>query len=180
MGSLFTDWVLGTIFRPGATFVKARRHLQAEVLWIFLCVLTLETVIAIFQSPDRGDLIPLWSVVALRLANFLAMILFMQTISFFGAARIFGWAVPLAESLKYVGLSWSILLLEDVVTFIPVILGHEALGIRLSLAFVAWSVGAMATGLRRVTRMASWQAILLAAMALAPMRLIFFYLYFVR
>lgn len=175
---MFTDWVLGVIFRPGTTFLKARKHLRGDFWWIFLSVATLETVIGIFASPDRDEFIRMWDSVATFQVMFLLMLLSIQALSLLAAARMFRWELPWSDAVKYVGLTWSVLLVEDIVTFIPAILGKDELGIRLSAGFVVWSIVALGAGVRRIARMPFWQALLLSAMALGPLRLLFFWLYY--
>jgi len=177
---MFTNWVLGVMFRPGATFLKARKHLRGDYWWIFLSVATLETVILIFSSPNRDEYMRLWDSVATFQLLFLLTLLSIQALSLLAAARMFRWEMAWAEAMRYVGLSWSILLVEDIATFLPAIAGKEELGIRLSVLFVVWSILALGAGVRRITRMAWWQALLLATMALAPLRFLFFWLYYAK
>lgn len=173
----FADWVLGVLFRPAATFEYARQNLRFGYWWILLSVLTIETVTAIYSPPLPGG--PSLSVEDTVFTMFIWLLLLfaVQALLLMVAARVFGWQLPWMEALKYTGLLWSIVLVEDLFAFYPALTGNHRVTAMIALPFIAWYVWALAMGIKRLTGLSTPRALVTSAMATLPFRLGLLWLY---
>lgn len=173
---MFIEWVIGVLFRPAATFERAKEHLRFGYWWILLSVFTLEIVTELYRpllanepAVSPGDLIFFLLVVLMLLFD-------LQGLLLWGAARAFEWRLRWGDALKYVGLSWSVLLVEDIVTFYPALTGQSLLVLLLGLPFALWHLIILAIGIRQVTGLTRAKAWLMAIMATLPWRILLFWL----
>jgi hypothetical protein len=174
---VFLEWVAGVLFRPAATFERARQNLRFGYYWILLSVFTLEIVGEIY-SPPIGPSEP--PVAATDVALWVALILMirfdLQALLLLGAARAFGWRISWAEALKYIGLAWSVLLVEDIATFYLALKGYYTPLMWLGIPFFLWYLISLSAGVRRLSALPWWEAALLTLLASVPWRAAEFWL----
>lgn len=173
---MFVEWVAGVLFRPGATFERARQHLRFGYWWILLSVLTLETVMALYSPmrPGQPDVTP--EDLIFVTAAYLLVRFDLQGLLLLGAARAFQWQISWSESLKYIGLGWAVLLAEDIATFYPALKGYDSIILWASVPFFAWYVMSLAAGLKRVTTLPLWKVLVIVTVASVPWRAAEFWL----
>ena len=173
---MFLEWVAGVLFRPGATYERAREHLRFGYWWILLSVLTLESVVQIYSParPAQSEISPedliFWT------AAYLLIRFDIQGLLLMGAARTLQWRISWAEALKYVGLSWAVLLAEDIVTYYPALKGYDSVILWAGIPFFAWYVIALTAGLKRTTSLPLWKVLVIAGTASLPWRAFEFWL----
>ncbi|MFZ5825954.1 MAG: hypothetical protein ACOY94_16790 [Bacillota bacterium] len=171
------DWILGVLFRPGETFERARTEMTYSYWWILLSVFTIEAVMMVndpvirrmVPTPSNADIIYNWAV-------FLLLIFTFQGLCFFGAGRLFGWAITWSEALKYTGLTWALFLLEDMVTFYPFLREQRTLLFWVSLPFIVWRIGVQTAGVRRLAGRPAGVALAIVLVGTLPWQLPLLYL----
>jgi hypothetical protein len=163
------DWILGVLFRPGETFERARTDMRFSYWWILLSVFTIETVLLLY-GPEVQKMVPTppADAVALYVLVVLSAVFMAQSICLFGLGRLFGWAITMAEAMKYSALIWSITLLEDMVTFYSYIKDQRLLLFWVGVPFIIWRLVAQTAGVRRLTGMPLGRAALLVFLATLP------------
>jgi hypothetical protein len=166
---LIWDWVIGVLTRPGDTFDRAQQEIRFGYWWILLSVFTLETVMMVFLLPPDLN-VATADVVVVHIA-YLLILFDVQAAFVWAAARAFAWQVPWGAAVKFTGLLWAVLLLEDMVTFYFTLAEKPLLSLWISTPFVVWYLLAAFVGLRRLSGMATGKALLLTLMAAAPWRL---------
>lgn len=163
------DWILGVLFRPGETFERARTEMTFSYWWILLSVVSLEAVLY-YYSPQAQAMVPrptadatiTYSVI--MNTGFLGMF----SLCLFGAGRLLGWPLTFADAVKYAGLLWGVTLLEDLVVFYPYLMNQLILVFWVPIPFMLWRVIALTAGVRRLTEMPLWRALLLSLLANLP------------
>ncbi len=165
---MFLEWVFGTLFHPAATFERARTQLRFGYWWILLCEFTLETVIALYSPVGREKFAHHMDLLVLLMLFQLFLLLDIQALFLMGAARLFGWKLTWTESLKYIGLAWSVELLESVVLFYPAVKGYDPVVFWTNVGFLVWHYLILMLGVRRLSGFPVWRAALLTAIATVP------------
>lgn len=161
---MFFEWVFGVAFRPGATFDRSRESLRFGYWWIFLTVVTLESVIATFSVNGYG--VDLWVDGALFMALQSLILFDIQALMLMGAARLTaGWPLSWIESHKLTGLLWSIILLEDLATFYPALKGQDLVSLWAGGFFSLWYAVVMFIGIRRVSGLSAARSLLMTLLA---------------
>ncbi|MDF2628114.1 MAG: hypothetical protein K0R39_1945 [Symbiobacteriaceae bacterium] len=164
MGPVFFDWIMGVAFRPGATFERAREQLRFGYWWIILTVITLEAVIGIYGPAGYG--VDLWADVALFVALQDMILYDIQALMLMGAARLVaGWQLSWFEAHKFSGLLWSIIVLEDIATFYPALVGLDQISLWTGAFFSLWYVFVMFVGLRRTADLSAARSLLITLLA---------------
>lgn len=171
------DWILGVLFRPGKTFERASTEMTFSYWWILLSVFTLEAVMMMndpalrrmVPTPSNADIIFNW-------AFFLLLIFAFQSLCFFGAGRLFGWALRWPEAMKYTGLTWALFLLEDMVTFYSFLREQRPLLFWVALPFIVWRIAVQTAGVRRLTGRSLGTALLIVLVGTLPWQLPLLYL----
>jgi len=164
------DWILGALFRPGDTFDKARNQLRFGYLWILLCAYTIDVVVTYHSPVQMGDPAP-WDFVAMYVLLWYLILFDLQTLLLWGAARLFRWALPWREAAKFVGLSFSVLVVENIVLFYPMLKDMRVLFFWGDIIFVVWLFAIMMTGLKRITGLGLWHSLALTTVAVLPLQL---------
>lgn len=147
--------------------------------WILLAVSTLEVVIGLYSSTLRLD--PDFnanSVVVLTLA-YLIILFDIQALLLLGAGRLFGWQINWVDSLKVIGLSWSVLFLEDIITFYPALKGLDATSLWMGLPMFIWYLIVLTFGVRALSNLSITRSALLVALASIPWRGALLWLYLI-
>lgn len=165
---MFLDWVKGVLIRPGETFAQAEHHLRFGYWWILLSVFSLEVVGTIYSPQLEPELREQMGIVVLWSLTVLMLLFDLQALLLVGAARILGWQLTWRDSLKYIGLSWSVILLESATGFVPALLGYSETVLWMGIPFGLWYVAALFAGVRRVTGFTSLRALALTLMAAIP------------
>lgn len=173
------DWILGVMIRPAATFEKARDHLRFGYLWILMAVITVDAV-AFRYGPVPSGTPTLNGTDAAVNAITIGLFLFqIQGALFFGTARLFRWAITWPEACKYVGLSWGIILLEDLASFYPSLKGLDDVMLWwVGIPFLIWHLLSFTAGVKRITGLSSGKALLFTSLATLPWRAALYALYF--
>lgn len=163
------DWILGLLFRPGQTFVKAHREMRGAYWWILLSVYTVESVMLLFSSSVRSMIpSPPVDLILYNLLIFFLLIFSAQTICLLGAGRFLGWPIGLREAMKFTGLTWSLFLLEDLVTFYPYLKGQENLLFWLAIPFLLWRMAVQTIGVRQISGLPAVRSALIVLLATLP------------
>lgn len=173
---MFIEWVAGVLFRPSATFEHARQHLRFGYWWIILSVFTLETVASLYMPATEPVTAVPTDVFVMFMAFYTLFIFDIHALLLRGAAWALGWKLLWSDALKYTGLSWSVILLEDIVTFYPMLKGQVAIVLWAGLPFMLWHLISLTSGVKRLTGYAVWRAALVAAVATIPWRAVIFWL----
>lgn len=170
------EWVFGVLFRPAATFERARQEMRFGYWWILVSVLTIQVVMDLY-SPSLPGVDRLSMGDAIWYEAIMLMIIFdLQALFFVAAARAFHWKLPWAEASKFIGLMWSVLLIEDFATFYPSLRGNYPLVLWIELPFFALYLLSFSAGVRRLTGLATWRSMLMVLMAATPVRAGLFWL----
>lgn len=148
--------------------------------WILLAVFTLEIVVAIF-APVPAAQAPLDThVLVLFSLTFLMVVFDIQALLLWISGRSLGWAVTWQDSLKYTGITWSVLLVEDIVTFYWAVKGQNTVVLVLGFPFFIWYVAALAIGVRAVSGCTGGRAFAIALLASVPWRAGLLWLYWMN
>ncbi|HWH70877.1 MAG TPA: hypothetical protein VNT26_15925 [Candidatus Sulfotelmatobacter sp.] len=156
--------MIGVALRPGTTFVRSREQLRFGYWWIVLTVMMLETVITVFH-PKFGVGAEAWVDAAFFMAMQDLILFDIQALMLLGSGRLLRWQVTWPDATKFSGLLWSIILLEDLVTFYPAMKGYDLIEFSISAVFAVWYVAVMAIGVRRYSGLNSGKSLLLALLA---------------
>jgi hypothetical protein len=166
------EWILGVLLRPGTTFHKAQSELRFDYWWIVLCAMTLDGVV-IWQSAEfRSNPSLGFGNLLITVLMISVILLDVQAVLLFGVGRLFHWAITWADALKYIGLSWAIILFESVATFYPSIKGLFATSFWVTLPFRLLYVLVLTAGVRRVSGLPLSRSLLVAAAAALPLFLL--------
>lgn len=168
--------MLGVLFRPAATFDWARQNLRFGYWWILICVFTLDIVTEIYSPALVGQPAISGSAIALMVILYLTLLFDLQAALFLGVSRAFRWRISWPEALKYVGLAWSLLLIEDIFTFFPALKGWNMTALWISVPFLLWYLVAFTIGVKRLSGFSGWKAFLLVALATLPWQVGLFWL----
>lgn len=161
---MFFEWIFGVAFRPGATFERAREQLRFGYWWIILTVITLEAVVGTYGRGGFGT--DLWLDGAIFVTMYDLILFDIQALMLMGAARLTtGWQLSWIEAHKFSGLLWSIILIEDLVTFYPALTGMDQISFWAGTFFSLWYVVAMWIGLRRGAGLSAGRALLMTLLA---------------
>lgn len=174
---MFPLWVAGTLFHPAATFGRARDELGLEYWWILCSVFTLEAVIEVYRPPLPGETAGLSAGTATLFVLVALLILYdLHALFFRGAAWALSWPISGPEAYRYVGLAWSVTLAEDIVAFLPALLGQYKVVLWISLPFLLWYLIALTAGVRRLSGFSAMRSLLLTLLATIPVRGALFWL----
>lgn len=176
---MFTEWIAGMLLRPGATFLRAREELRFGYWWIVLSVMVLDTVATIFSSPDRAELIANLDLTIMTCVGFLLIAFDLQALFVMGAGRLVGWPVSWADALKYTGLLWAFLFLDEIITFYPALKNYEAYSTAGSALVLVWYAVSVTIGIRRLTGVSVWRGLLFTFVSAWPWPLAFMILHIV-
>lgn len=167
----FDQWLLGALWRPSTTYLHLKEQRVPTLGWILLTVFSLESIGIIYNPPTQDGMTP--SVGALLWLVFLLLFLFhlYQSALLLLAARWSGWALPWAGARRLVTLSWSTVLLEDLVT-LPLALMNQwtwvtGIGILCSL----WQLISLSSGIAALSGWSRGRALAVALFAVVPYRL---------
>ena len=164
MGPVFFEWIFGVAFRPGATFERAREHLRFGYWWIFLTVVTLESVVGTYGVHGYGT--DLWVDGALFMMLQMLILFDIQALMLMGAARLTAnWQLSWIDAHKFTGLLWSIMVIEDTATFYHGLHGMEQVTLWAGAFFSLWYVVVMFIGLRRFAGLTPIKALLMTLLA---------------
>lgn len=165
--------------RPSSTYQKAATEMRFGYWWILIAVSTLEVVISLYSPALRRD--PAFnanSVVILTLAYL--MILFdLQALLLLGAGYLVGWQIRWVDALKVIGLSWSVLFLEDIITFYPSLKGLDQTSLWMGLPMFIWYLVVLTLGVRALSGLSVNRSALLVAIASIPWRGALLWLYLI-
>lgn len=164
------DWIIGILFRPGETFERARTEMRVSYWWILLSVITIESIMTVYAPTESTSAAtaPADALIFV-VVIWLLSIFTMQNLLLFGSARLFGWALTLNEAQKVTGLMWVLILVEDLVTFYPVLKGgQENLLFWVGFPFVLWRLLVLVAGIRRLSGFSTGRSIGLALAATLP------------
>ncbi len=166
------DWIVGILLRPGETFERSRNEMTLSYWWILLSVFTIESVMVLYTpgmwgpppTPPADAIIFTWIM-------WLMSIFTVQSLLFFGVARFFGWALGWIDTVKFIGLTWVLFLVEDLVTFYPVLRQQDQLLFWVSLPFIVWRLAVMVAGVRRLAGFSTGRSLGLVLAATLPWQL---------
>ncbi|MDB4896300.1 MAG: hypothetical protein JWN15_2562 [Firmicutes bacterium] len=173
---MFLEWVAGVLFRPGATFERARKELRFGYWWIVLSVMMLEAVMQVYSPVRAGQADATPADLIFVTAAYLLLRFDIQGLLLMGVARAFQWQLSWSESLKYIGLGWAVLMAEDIATFYPALKGYDNIILWASIPFFAWYLISLTAGLKRITAWPLWKVLLIATLATVPWRAAEFWL----
>jgi hypothetical protein len=171
------DWIRGILIRPSSTYQRASSEMRLGYWWILMAVCTLEVVIVLYSPTLRLD--PAFnanSVVILTLV-YLIILFDIQAILLLGAGRLFGWQVTWVHALKVIGLSWSVLFLEDIITFYPSLKGLDQISLWMGVPMFIWYLVVLTFGVRSLSGLSITRSAMLVALASIPWRGALFWLY---
>lgn len=167
------DWIVAMLLRPGETLVRTQTEERTGHGWILLCIITLQAVIARY-SPGGGEVatdMTVMIVAALILIQF-----DLEALLLYAAARLLGWHLGWLQATRFVGLAWTIFLVETVVEFYPSLVGQNQIVLWLGVPFYLWYLGVFSSGVKRLAGLSRPKAFLLALAATLPMQGLLFYL----
>lgn len=164
------DWILGALFKPSSTFLRATTEMRLSYWWILISIFTLEVVAAIYSPVDAGVGRMEPFVVGLYTITFIMVLFDVQGLFMMGSARLFGWPLPWIDALKYTGLSWSVLFLEDVITFYFMLKGNHLVILVVGILMYAWLAITLSAGIKAVSGLTWMKSSAVAILASAPWR----------
>ncbi len=164
------DWIIGVLVRPSSTYQKAAAEMRFGYWWILAAVGTLEVVIGLYSPTLQLD--PAFSAnsVAFLTLTYLIILFDIQALLLLGSGRLFGWQISWVDALRVIGLSWSVLFLEDVLTFYPAIKGLDQINLWMGLPLFTWYLVALTFGIKALSGLSLSRSALLAALASIPWR----------
>lgn len=98
----------------------------------------------------------------------LLILLDIQALLLLGAARLFRWRLTWPEALKYMGMAWSVHLLESLITFPLAVKGQTMALLWIGLPFFIWYMVALTAGVIRLAGLSLGRALLLSLAATVP------------
>jgi len=164
------DWIIGIALRPSSTYQKAESEMRFGYWWIVIGVCSLEVVMGLYSPSIRlNPAFDANSVVFLTLA-YLIILFDIQALLLLGAGRIFGWQVSWVNALKVIGLSWSVIFVEDLITFYPSLKGLDQTTLWIGLPMFIWYLVVLSIGVRTLSGLSFQRSALLVALASIPWR----------
>jgi hypothetical protein len=175
---MIIEWIVGALFRPSATFARARHELHFDYWWILLSVLTLNILVALYRPlPPGQESVPTLFLI-LYVSTVLLVLLDLQALLLLGVGRLFRWQLTWAETLRYVGLAWSIHLLENMITFPLALQGESVALLWIGIPFLVWYVVILTAGVRQLSGLSLSQSLLITVMATLPWQVGLYWLTF--
>lgn len=174
------EWVWGVLRHPVRTYDLARREMGNDFWLIIGTVLSLYVVALLYgpQGPE-GQQLSFGEAVLVAMIHFVLLVQ-IQALLLMGTARLFGWRPPYDQALRLVGLAWSVLLIQTVLAFYPLLTGMTRLLFWASLPLDLWYVAIIAVGVWRWGAVSPWKAGAIAALAVLPLYLPLYWLQYVH
>lgn len=165
---MIMEWIVGALFRPSTTFTRARQELHFDYWWILLSVLTLNILVALYQPLPAGqESVPTLFVI-LYVSTVLLVLFDLQALLLLGVGRLFGWRPTWVEIIRYVGLAWSVHLVESMATFPLALRGESVALLWISIPFLIWYVVILSAGVRQLSGLSLGQSLLITLLATLP------------
>ncbi|HLO02076.1 MAG TPA: hypothetical protein VK191_03095 [Symbiobacteriaceae bacterium] len=168
----FDQWLLGALWRPSTTYLNLKEPGTPTLGWILLAIFSLESAGALF-TPTAADG-PTASVGALLTTVFLllALLHLYQSTLLLAAARWAGWSLPWAGANRLITLSWSTVLVEDVVTLPLALTGQWSLVTTIGILCSLWQLISLSRGISALSGWDRRRSVAVALFAVVPYRLL--------
>jgi hypothetical protein len=158
--------IWGMIRRPAVTCDRARREMGGDFWFIILTVLSLQVVLFL-HSPLAVERLTLGQALVVAGIHYVLLVQ-VQALLLMGTARLFGWRPSFMELVRLIGLAWSILLVETLLGFYPVLTGMQKLLFWGALPIDLWYVAVLSIGAWRWSGLTPWQAAAAVVLAILP------------
>jgi hypothetical protein len=166
----FDEWLLGALWRPSTTYLNLKEARTPNLGWILMAILTLEFTGAWVIPTAEG---PTASAGALFTTVALLLLLFhlYQSTLLLAAARWAGWALHWVGANRLITLSWSTVLLEDVITLPLAIAGQWSLVTTIGILCSLWQLISLSRGIAALSGWDRRRAVAVALFTVVPYRL---------
>jgi hypothetical protein len=173
------DWIWGIIRHPVRTYDLARQEMGNDFWLIIAAVLSLHVVTLLYgpHGPDGRKLA--FNEAMLVAVMHLILLVQIQALLLMGTARVFGWRPAYDQTLKIVGLAWSVLLVQTVLAFYPLLKGMTRLLLWASLPLDVWYAIVVTFGVWRWGDVPLWRAGAITALAVIPLYLPLYWLQYI-
>jgi hypothetical protein len=168
----FDQWLLGALWRPSTTYESLKGPGTPTLGWILLTIFSLEAIGAVFM-PATGDGATASTGSVLTSIFLLLLLLHLyQSTLLLAAARWAGWALPWAGARRLITLSWSTVLLEDLVTLPLALTGRWSLVTTIGILCSCWQLISLSRGIAALSGWDRRRAVAVALFAVVPYRLL--------
>jgi hypothetical protein len=172
----FDQWVWGALFRPTTTYPRLKEQVVPGLGWILFTIFSIEAT-ALLVDPPLVDGAPPDSSSLVLMTAFLLVLLHQYQVSLLLAAcRWSRWGLSWAGANRVITLSWTTVLLEDLVTLPFALTDHWAWVIGLGIIASVWQLLSLALGLSALAGWSRWRALAVALFAVLPYRLMMIWL----
>lgn len=173
----FDQWLLGALWRPSTTYLYLKESNARTLGWILLAIFSLESTGALFiPAGTEGPTASAGAVIASVLL-LLALLHLYQSTLLLAAARWAGWKLAWAGANRLITLSWSTVLLEDLITLPLALTGQWSLVTLIGILCSLWQLISLSRGMAALSGWDRRRAVAVALFTVAPYRiflLIFF------
>lgn len=168
----FDQWFLGALWRPSTTYLQLKEPGAPTLWWILLAIFTLEST-GVLYIPTTGEG-PTASAGAMitSVLLLLALLHLYQSTLLLAAARWAGWSLPWAGTNRLITLSWSTVLVEDLVTLPLAMTGQWSLVTTTGILCSLWQLISLSRGIAALSGWDRRRAFAVALFAVVPYRLL--------
>lgn len=167
----FDQWLLGALWRPSTTYLSLKEPGPSTLGWILLAIISIESTGALYMPTADGTTLPAGALITSVLL-LLALFHIYQSTLLLAAARWAGWALPWAGATRLITLSWSTVLLEDLVTLPLALTGQWSLVTAIGILCSLWQLISLSRGIAVLSGWERRRAMAVALFVVVPYRLL--------
>lgn len=168
----FDQWLLGALWRPSTTYLKLKEESAPTLGWILLAIFSLEATGALFiPTASEG---PTASVGALLTSVFILLLLLhlYQSTLLLAAVRWAGWGLSWPGARRLITLSWSTVLVEDLIRLPLALTGQWSLVTGIGLLCSLWQLLSLSRGIAALSGWDRRRAIAITLFVVVPYRVL--------
>lgn len=167
----FDQWLLGALWRPSTTYLHLKEPVTRSLGWILLAIFSLETTAALVFSAGADGPTASAGALITNVLFLLALLHLYQSTLLVSAARWAGWRLHWAGANRLITLSWSTVLLEDLVTLPLALTGQWSLVTTIGILCSVWQLLSLSHGIAALSGWDRRRAVAIALFAVVPYRL---------
>lgn len=168
----FDQWLVGALWRPSTTYLSLKESNTSTLWWILLTIFTLESTGALYLPTGSEGPTASAGALATYVLLLLALLHLYQSTLLVAASRWAGWALPWAGANRLITLSWSTVLVEDLVTLPLALTGDWSLVTTIGILCSAWQLISLSRGIAALSGWDRRRAVAVALFAVVPYRLL--------
>lgn len=168
----FDQWLLGALWRPSTTYLHLKESSTRTLWWILLAILSLESTGALFIPAGTEGPTASAGAVITSVLFLLALLHLYQSTLLLSAARWAGWRLAWAGANRLITLSWSTVLVEDLVTLPLALIGQWSAVTVIGILCSAWQLVSLSRGIAALSGWDRRRAVAVALFTVVPYRLL--------